>query len=99
MLNAPDDPYVVSGAAVAEPAIGGTLSAIALSLAAGRAALTEMLTEDAFAPPNLARDWPTGYEHHQQAPAALEHHTRRSARVPHVHPDGSRRRRHLPRSR
>ena len=38
------------------------LSAIALSLAAGRAALTEMLTEDAFAPPNLARDWPTGYE-------------------------------------
>jgi glutamate-1-semialdehyde 2,1-aminomutase len=49
LLNAPDDPYVVAGAAVAEPAIGGTLFANALSLAAARSALTEMLTEDAFA--------------------------------------------------
>jgi glutamate-1-semialdehyde 2,1-aminomutase len=49
LLDAPDEPYVVSGAAVAEPATGGTLFANALSLAAGRAALTEVLTEPAFA--------------------------------------------------
>jgi glutamate-1-semialdehyde 2,1-aminomutase len=48
-LDVPDEPYVVSGAAVAEPATGGTLFANALSLAAGRSALTEVLTEDAFA--------------------------------------------------
>ena len=39
LLDAPDEPYVVSGAAVGEPAIGGTLFANALSLAAGRSAL------------------------------------------------------------
>jgi glutamate-1-semialdehyde 2,1-aminomutase len=49
LLEAPDEPYVVSGAAVAEPATGGTLFANALSMAAGRAALSEVLTRDAFA--------------------------------------------------
>lgn len=49
VLAAPDEPYVVSGAAVPEPATGGTLFANALSLAAGRSALTEVLTEEAFA--------------------------------------------------
>ena len=49
LLEAPDEPYVVSGAAVAEPATGGTLFANALSMAAGRAALIEVLTEEAFA--------------------------------------------------
>jgi glutamate-1-semialdehyde aminotransferase len=48
-LGAPDGPNVVSGAAVGEPATGGTLFANALSLAAGRSALTEVLTEEAFA--------------------------------------------------
>jgi glutamate-1-semialdehyde 2,1-aminomutase len=48
-LNAPDEPYVVSGSAVPEPATGGTLFANALSLAAGRAAMTEVLTAAAFA--------------------------------------------------
>ena len=48
-LDAPDEPFVVSGVAVEEPATGGTLFANALSLAAGRAALTEVLTEEAFA--------------------------------------------------
>jgi glutamate-1-semialdehyde 2,1-aminomutase len=49
LLEAPDDPYVVAGEAVEEPATGGTLFANALSLAAGRSALTEVLTEEAFA--------------------------------------------------
>jgi glutamate-1-semialdehyde 2,1-aminomutase len=49
VLDAPDEPYVVAGAVVAEPATGGTLFANALSMAAGRSALTEMLTEEAFA--------------------------------------------------
>jgi glutamate-1-semialdehyde 2,1-aminomutase len=49
LLDVPDEPYVVSGAAIGEPATGGTLFANALSLAAGRAALTEVLTEEAFA--------------------------------------------------
>jgi glutamate-1-semialdehyde 2,1-aminomutase len=49
LLDAPDEPFVVSGVAVAEPATGGTLFANALSLAAGRSALTEVLTEEAFA--------------------------------------------------
>ena len=39
----------MAGAVVREPATGGTLFANALSLAAGRAALTEVLTEEAFA--------------------------------------------------
>ena len=49
LLDAPNEPYVVSGAAVAEPATGGTLFANALSLAAARAALTGVLTEEAYA--------------------------------------------------
>jgi glutamate-1-semialdehyde 2,1-aminomutase len=49
LLDAPDEPYVVSGTAIGEPATGGTLFANALSLAAGRSALTEVLTEEAFA--------------------------------------------------
>jgi glutamate-1-semialdehyde 2,1-aminomutase len=49
VLAAPNEPSVVSGAAVGEPATGGTLFANALSFAAGRAVLTEMLTEEAFA--------------------------------------------------
>ena len=49
LLDAPDEPYVVSGAVTGELATGGTLFANALSLAAGRSALTEVLTEDAFA--------------------------------------------------
>jgi glutamate-1-semialdehyde 2,1-aminomutase len=48
LLAAPDEPNVVSGAATSEIATGGTLFANALSLAAGRAALTEVLTEEAF---------------------------------------------------
>jgi glutamate-1-semialdehyde 2,1-aminomutase len=47
-LAAPDESYVVSGAVTGELATGGTLFANALSLAAGRAALTEVLTPDAF---------------------------------------------------
>jgi glutamate-1-semialdehyde 2,1-aminomutase len=49
VLAAPDEPYVVSGAATGEPGTGGTLFANALSMAAGRSALTEVLTEEAFA--------------------------------------------------
>jgi glutamate-1-semialdehyde 2,1-aminomutase len=49
LLAAPDEPYVVSGAAAGELATGGTLFANALSLAAGRSALTEVLTGEAFA--------------------------------------------------
>ena len=48
-VDVPDEPYLVAGAAVAEPATGGTLFANALSLAAARSALTEVLTEEAFA--------------------------------------------------
>ena len=55
LLGAPDEPYVVSGVAVGEPATGGTLFANALSLAAGRSALTEVLTEEAFAAHGRAR--------------------------------------------
>jgi glutamate-1-semialdehyde 2,1-aminomutase len=44
-----DEHNLVSGALVAEVATGGTLFANALSMAAGRAALTEVLTPDAFA--------------------------------------------------
>lgn len=49
LLVPPDEPNLVSGAATGELATGGTLFANALSLAAGRAALTEVLTEEAFA--------------------------------------------------
>ena len=48
LLDAPDHHDVIAGTAVREPATGGTLFANALSLAAGRAALTEVLTEAAF---------------------------------------------------
>jgi glutamate-1-semialdehyde 2,1-aminomutase len=49
VFDIPDEPYVVAGTAVNEPATGGTLFANALSLAAGRSALTDLLTEEAFA--------------------------------------------------
>lgn len=45
----PADARVVSGAFVDEVPTGGTLFANALSMAAGRAALLEVLTEEAFA--------------------------------------------------
>lgn len=49
LLEAPDEKYVVAGEATGEVATGGTLFANPLSLAAAHAALTEILTEDAFA--------------------------------------------------
>ncbi|MGH2940735.1 MAG: transaminase [Solirubrobacterales bacterium] len=45
----PEQARVVSGAFVDEVSTGGTLFANALSIAAGRAALIDVLTEDAFA--------------------------------------------------
>jgi glutamate-1-semialdehyde aminotransferase len=45
----PEEARVVSGAFVEEVPTGGTLFANALSMAAGRAALLDVLTEDAFA--------------------------------------------------
>jgi glutamate-1-semialdehyde aminotransferase len=45
----PEVPRVVSGAFVEEVPTGGTLFANALSMAAGRAALLDVLTEEAFA--------------------------------------------------
>ncbi|HEY2479343.1 MAG TPA: transaminase [Solirubrobacterales bacterium] len=45
----PEEARVVSGAFVDEVPTGGTLFANALSMAAGRAALLDVLTEDAFA--------------------------------------------------
>ncbi len=45
----PEEARVVSGAFVDEVATGGTLFANALSMAAGRAALLDVLTKDAFA--------------------------------------------------
>lgn len=47
-IAAPDPPHVVSGAAVEQVSTGGTLFANALSMAAGRAALLDVLTEGAF---------------------------------------------------
>jgi glutamate-1-semialdehyde 2,1-aminomutase len=47
-LAAPHESYVVSGVATGELATGGTLFANALSMAAGRAALTDVLTVEAF---------------------------------------------------
>jgi glutamate-1-semialdehyde 2,1-aminomutase len=47
-LAPPGESNVVSGAAVGEVATGGTVFANALSLAAGRAAMEEVLTPDAF---------------------------------------------------
>jgi glutamate-1-semialdehyde 2,1-aminomutase len=48
LIAPPDEVYNVSGVATHEVATGGTLFANALSLAAGRSALTEILTEEAF---------------------------------------------------
>ncbi len=48
LIAPPEESHVISGAVVAEVATGGTLFANALSMAAGRAALTEVLTADAF---------------------------------------------------
>jgi glutamate-1-semialdehyde 2,1-aminomutase len=44
----PVDPHVVSGVAIAQVSSGGTLFANALSMAAGRAALQDVLTEAGF---------------------------------------------------
>jgi glutamate-1-semialdehyde aminotransferase len=49
LIEPPDNPNVAAGAEVSELATGGTLFANALSMAAARAALTEVLTKDAFA--------------------------------------------------
>ena len=48
LISPPAESNVVSGAVTGELATGGTLFANALSLAAGRVALTEVLTESAF---------------------------------------------------
>jgi glutamate-1-semialdehyde 2,1-aminomutase len=49
LASPPDGHNLVSGAIVPEVATGGTLFANALSMAAGRAALTDVLTPEAFA--------------------------------------------------
>jgi glutamate-1-semialdehyde 2,1-aminomutase len=49
LIAAPDEARVVSGAVVDEVATGGTLFANALSMAAARAALLDVLTPEAFA--------------------------------------------------
>jgi glutamate-1-semialdehyde 2,1-aminomutase len=48
LIALPDEHWLVGGVPVAEVALGGTLFANALSMAAGRAALGEVLTEGAF---------------------------------------------------
>ena len=48
LIAPPEQSRVVSGVVVGEVSTGGTLFANALSMAAGRAALLEVLTEDAF---------------------------------------------------
>ena len=48
LIAPPDEAYVATGVFAAEMAIGGTLFANALSMAAGRAALLEVLTPEAF---------------------------------------------------
>lgn len=48
LIARPDESYVVSGVVTGEVATGGTLFANALSMAAARAALTEVLTPEAF---------------------------------------------------
>ena len=48
LIAPPEEARMVSGAVVDEVATGGTLFANALSMAAGRAALTEVLTKEAF---------------------------------------------------
>jgi glutamate-1-semialdehyde 2,1-aminomutase len=49
LIAPPEQSRLVSGAVVGEVSTGGTLFANALSMAAGRAALLEVLTEAAFA--------------------------------------------------
>jgi glutamate-1-semialdehyde 2,1-aminomutase len=49
LIAPPEEARVVSGVVVGEVSTGGTLFANALSMAAGRAALMEVLTEEAFA--------------------------------------------------
>ena len=51
LIAPPEEARVVSGAFVDEVATGGTLFGNALSMAAGRAALVEVLTEEAFGHP------------------------------------------------
>ncbi|HEX2234919.1 MAG TPA: transaminase, partial [Actinomycetota bacterium] len=48
LIAPPEEHAVVSGVSIDEVATGGTLFANALSMAAGRAALEDVLTEDAF---------------------------------------------------
>jgi glutamate-1-semialdehyde 2,1-aminomutase len=48
LIAPPEESRVVSGVAVGEVSTGGTLFANALSMAAARAALSEVLTEEAF---------------------------------------------------
>jgi glutamate-1-semialdehyde 2,1-aminomutase len=48
IISPPDKPNVVMGAVVTEIATGGTLFANPVSLAAGRVALTQVLTDEAF---------------------------------------------------
>jgi glutamate-1-semialdehyde 2,1-aminomutase len=48
LIRPPDEPHVISGAAIGQVSTGGTLFANALSMAAGRAALEELLTVAAF---------------------------------------------------
>ena len=48
LIAPPEHSRVVQGVVVGEVSTGGTLFANALSMAAGRAALLEVLTEDAF---------------------------------------------------
>ncbi len=48
LIAPPEQSRVVSGVAIGEVATGGTLFANALSMAAGRAALLEVLTKEAF---------------------------------------------------
>jgi glutamate-1-semialdehyde aminotransferase len=48
LIARPEEPHVVSGVVTGEVSTGGTLFANALSMAAGRAALLEVLSEDAF---------------------------------------------------
>jgi glutamate-1-semialdehyde aminotransferase len=48
LIARPEESHLVSGAVVAEVATGGTLYANALSMAAGRAALMDVLTVEAF---------------------------------------------------
>jgi glutamate-1-semialdehyde 2,1-aminomutase len=49
LISPPEESTHVAGIVIAKVATGGTLFANALSMAAGRAALTEVLTEEAFA--------------------------------------------------